>query len=95
MDLIHDWADTDAAKILSAVRRAAPPHARLLIVETLVPEAPGPHFGKTLDITMLAITGGRERTSLEYAALFATAGFRLQRTVATKSQYSILEAVAT
>ena len=92
MDLLHDWRDDDAAKILAAVRRAAPAGARLLIVETLLPEGPGPHFGKTLDVVMLAVTGGRERTRSAYAALLAGAGFRLERVVQTASQYSLVEA---
>ena len=92
MDLLHDWADADAARILEAVRRAAPRHARVLIIETLVPEVPGPHFGKTLDIIMLAVTGGRERTQTEYAALLAAAGLRLERVLPTRSEYSIVEA---
>jgi hypothetical protein len=71
MDLLHDWVDTDAARILSAVRRAARPHSRVLIVETLVPDIPGPHFGKTVDIIMLAVTGGRERSEKQHAALLA------------------------
>jgi hypothetical protein len=94
MDLLHDWGDADAARILGAVRRAAAPGARLLIIETLVPETPGPHFGKTLDIIMLAVTGGRERTEAQHAALLATAGFRALRAIPTASQYSLVEAVA-
>jgi hypothetical protein len=93
MDLLHDWTDSDAARILAGVRRAAPPHARVLIIETLVPEAPGPHFGKTLDIIMLAVTGGRERTAARYAALLAAAGLRLRRVLPTRTEYSIVEAV--
>ena len=93
MDLLHDWDDADAARILSAVRRAAPPRARVLIVETLVPETAGPHFGKTLDIIMLAVTGGRERTQAQHATLLAAAGFELTRVLPTPSQYSLVEAV--
>jgi len=93
MDLLHDWRDDDAARILAAIRSAAP-RARLLIVETLVPEIPGPHFGKTLDLIMLAVTGGRERTSAQHAALLARAGFRLERVLATASEYSLIEATA-
>lgn len=93
MEVIHDWSDDDAAKILAAVHRAAPADARLLIVEALVPETPGPHFAKVLDIIMLAVTGGRERTPSEYDALLQAAGFRLERVVPTPSQYSIVEAV--
>ena len=94
MDVLHDWNDADAARIVRAVRSAAQPEAKLLIVETLVPELPGLHFGKTLDISMLAVTGGRERTEAQYRALLAAAGFRLTRVVPTASHYSIVEAVA-
>lgn len=94
MDVLHDWNDTDAARILAAVRRAARTTSRVLIVETLVPETPGPHVGKSLDISMLAVTGGRERTEPQYRALLAAAGFRLARVLPTASQYSIVEAVA-
>jgi hypothetical protein len=94
MDLLHDWDDLDAARILGAVRRAAPPDARLLIIETLVPETPGPHFGKTLDIIMLAVTGGRERTEAQHTALLAAADFRLLRVLPTGSEYSLVEALA-
>ncbi len=94
MDLVHDWDDADAARILAAVRRAAPVGARLLIIETLVAEQPGPHFGKTLDIIMLAVTGGKERTRTQYERLLDVAGFSIQRAIPTASQYTILEAAA-
>jgi hypothetical protein len=92
MDVLHDWDDADAARIVSAVRQAAHGQSRLLIIETLVPQAPGPHFGKSLDVTMLAVTGGRERSEAEYAALLKSAGFRLLRVLPTASHYSIVEA---
>jgi len=92
MEVLHDWADDKAAAILTALRRAAPADARVLIVEALVSESPGPHFGKLLDIIMLAVTGGRERTASEYERLLASTGFRLERVVPTPSQYSIVEA---
>jgi hypothetical protein len=93
MEVIHDWADEEAADILSAVRRVAPAHAHLIIVETLVSQEPGPHFGKVLDVVMLAVTGGRERTASEYDALLRSAGFRLERIIPTPSQHSVVEAV--
>ena len=94
MDLLHDWDDADAVRILAAVRRAAHAVSRVFIVETLVPDAPGPHLAKSLDITMLAVTGGRERTEAQHAALLASAGFRLVRVLPTASQYSLVEAAA-
>lgn len=94
MEVIHDWADQDAARILESVRRAAPQDARLLVIEALVSETPGPHFSKVLDVIMLGVTGGRERTPAEYAALLEGAGFRFERVVPTHSPYSIVEAFA-
>jgi hypothetical protein len=93
MEVIHDWNDEDSARILAAIRRAAPSHARLLIVEAIVSESPGPDFSKVLDVIMLAVTGGRERTPSEYNDLLSRAGFKLERITATPSQYSIIEAV--
>lgn len=94
MNIIHDWPDAQSIKILSGIRRAMPAHARLLIIETVVPDAPGPHLSKELDIIMLAIPGGMERTQAEYVALAAACDLRLERIVATPSPYSVLEMVA-
>jgi hypothetical protein len=93
MEVIHDWTDEKAAKILAAVRRAAPRHARVLIIESLITQTAGPHFSKTLDIIMLAVTGGRERTAAEYEKLLTAAGFRFERVVPARSQHSLVEAV--
>jgi hypothetical protein len=92
MDVLHDWNDADSARILAAIRRAAPKQARLLIVESLVGEEPGPHPGKMLDIVMLAVTGGKERSPSEFKLLLEPAGFRIERVIATTSSYSVLEA---
>jgi O-methyltransferase domain len=94
MNIIHDWPDAECTKILSAILRAMPAHARVLIIETVVPETPEPHLSKELDIAMMALPGGMERTQEEYAALAAKSAFRLQRVVPTASPYSILEMVA-
>ena len=94
MEVIHDWDDEDSARILRAIRSAAPSGARLLIIEAIVAEDADPDFSKVLDVIMLAVTGGRERTPSEYEALLSGAGFRMERIIATPSQYSIIEATA-
>ena len=94
MEVLHDWSDDDAARILTAVRRAAAPGARLIVVEVLVPDSAGPDHSKVLDIMMLAVTGGRERTRDQYEKLLAETGFELQRVVPTRSSYFIVEATA-
>jgi hypothetical protein len=92
MEIIHDWSDEESIAILRAVRAAAPPHAKLLVIETLIPDAPGPDWSKMLDIHMLALLGGRQRTRQEYAALFDAAGFQLVRQIDTFADIAILEA---
>lgn len=94
MEVLHDWSDNDAARILTAVRRAAAPGARLIIVEVLVPDSLGPDHSKVVDIIMLAVTGGRERTRDQYEKLLAETGFDLQRVMPTRSSYFIVEATA-
>jgi len=92
MEVIHDWGDPEAIAVLKAIRAAAPATAKVVIVENVVPEAPGPHFSKGLDITMLAMTGGLERTPAEYDALFEKAGLRRSRVFPTPS-VTVVEAV--
>jgi hypothetical protein len=69
------------------------PDARLLIVEMVLPPGDIPHPGKILDMIMLVLVGGLERTEAEYAHLLDKAGFRLKRVVATQSPVSVVEAV--
>lgn len=92
MEVIHDWNDHESIAILRAIRKAAPRHAKLLLIEELIPDDPGPHWSKTLDILMLSLLGGAQRTRQEYAALFKAADFSLVRVVDTGG-ISILEAV--
>jgi hypothetical protein len=94
MNIIHDWPDAESIKILSAIRRAMPAGARVLIIETVVPNTPGPHLSKELDIAMMALPGGMERTQEQYASLAAKCALRLERIVETLSPYSVLEVVA-
>jgi hypothetical protein len=70
------------------------PGGKVLVVESVVPTGDEPHPSKWLDIIMLAVPGGRERTRAEYETLFASAGLKLERIVATRSPVSVVEAVA-
>jgi hypothetical protein len=73
--ILHDWDDESAAGILRTIREAAPPGARLLIVESVVPAGNEPHGAKWLDLLMLALLAGRERDEEQWRALLATGGF--------------------
>jgi len=94
-NVIHDWDDERAIAILSNIRRAmADTGARkLLLVEFVVPPGNEPSLSKLIDLEMLLLPGGRERTEAEYRALFKAAGFELTRVVPTHSPVSIVEGV--
>jgi O-methyltransferase len=90
--IIHDWDEPKALQILEHCRAAKSPGGKVLIVEMVVPPPNVPHPAKMLDVTMLAITGGQERTEDEYGDLLAKAGLRLTRVIPTMSPVSIVEA---
>ncbi|HKC64705.1 MAG TPA: methyltransferase [Pyrinomonadaceae bacterium] len=75
--IIHDWDEERAVRILKNCHSAMEDGGRLLLVETVVPEGNEPSFAKMMDLQMLVMTGGRERTEAEYRDLFASGGFRL------------------
>lgn len=94
MDIIHDWDDDKALAILKSIRRAAQPAATLLLMETMISDAPGADWAKMLDIHMLVLLGGRQRTRAEHERLLEAAGFALQREIDTRAGISILESIA-
>jgi hypothetical protein len=79
--LLHALDDERATAALARVREAIHPEGRLLVVERIVPEGDAPSFAKLLDVTMLVVAGGRERTEAEFASLFQRSGFALRRIV--------------
>lgn len=80
--ILHDWDDERSLEILRACRKAQESgQGRLLIVEAVLPELPGPGQTTALDLVMLFGLGGRERTETEYAALLDTAGYEHIRTL--------------
>jgi DNA-binding transcriptional ArsR family regulator len=93
--ILHDWDDARAAAILRRARDAVPLGGRAAIVEMVLPDEPADHPGWLMDLNMLAITGGRERTAAEYRDLLARAGWHTDRTVPTESPLSVVPAVAT
>ncbi len=91
--IIHDWSEEQCLTILANVRRAMNPDGKLLIVEFVLPEGDTPHLGKLVDMIMLVVPGGQERTPAEYDQLLSKAGFKMTRVVPTDSPVSIVEAV--
>ena len=90
--VVHDWNDEHAAVILRNCRKAMQPNGKVLLAETLVPPGDEPDLIKSIDVVMLVVTGGLERTEAQYASLFDAAGLRLERVIQTRGPISILEA---
>lgn len=91
--IVHDWDDARAAVILRNIKRAMEPGGRVILLEAvLLPGSSEPDFGKLVDVEMLMMPGGRERTADEFRSLFESAGFTLTNIVPTKSPLSVIEA---
>jgi hypothetical protein len=92
MQIIHDWSDRESVEILRAIRRMAPAHAKLLLIEAIVPGDLSPSWIKMVDIFMLTLLTGKERTRGEFEGLLAASGFRLDRVIDVGQGMSMLEA---
>jgi hypothetical protein len=88
--IIHDWADQEAFVILGGIRKAMKPESRLVLIEEIIPETPELTWAKWLDLHMLAVAGGRERTTAEYKELYANAGFDLEQIIPTRAGSSLI-----
>jgi SAM-dependent methyltransferase len=91
--VLHDWTDAQSLTILRNCRQAIAPDGKLLIIEAVLPDGDAPHHGKLMDLLMLTVTGGTERTAQEFAELLAAADFKLTRIVPTSTHQSVIEAV--
>ena len=92
--IIHDWDDTRASTILQNIGTAmGAKRGTVILLESVIPNGPEPDFGKFLDIEMLLLPGGRERTADEFKMLFDRSGFELTKIIPTKSPLSVVEAI--
>lgn len=91
--IIHDWPDELCVKILQGCRKGVNAGGKLLVADNVIKPGNDPDFGKILDLEMLLLPGGRERTEKQFRELFAAAGWSLNRIIPTLSPVSILEGV--
>ncbi len=89
--IIHDWDDEQAATILRNCHEAMNANGSVLIVESVITPGNDPSFAKLLDLTMMVVPGGKERTAEEYRVLLESSGFTLSQAVPTNSDVSIIE----
>jgi hypothetical protein len=92
--ILHDWDDARCLTILNCIRRAIDAkRGKLIVADTVIPEGNAADFSKLMDVNMLVMTGGIERTEKQFAELFAQAGFRLTRIVPTEAPLSLIEGI--
>lgn len=92
--IIHDWNDEQSVTILQNLAKSARPGATVLLVESVVEEDDNaPSMSKVMDLNMLVMTGGKERTEKEYAEIFEKTGFKLNKVYQTPSPMQIVEAI--
>lgn len=92
--IVHDWSDAENLTILKNVRRAIAPGGHVVIVEMALPEDSSPSPATLLDLNMLVMLTGKERTTTEMNALLTQTGFRPTRVVPTPSPFVVVEAIA-
>lgn len=91
--ILHDWGDERSVQILRKCREAMRDDARLLVVDAVVPPGNDPHPSKIMDMLMMVLVEGQERTEEEFGELFYQAGLTLTRVIPTPSVLSIVEGV--
>ncbi len=90
--VLHDWPDEKARLLLANARRAMSKDGLLLLWEAVVPSGAGPSPTKNIDLTMLFLLGGAERTEAEWREMLAAAGFELRKITVTGAMFDMIEA---
>jgi 2-polyprenyl-3-methyl-5-hydroxy-6-metoxy-1,4-benzoquinol methylase len=91
--ILHDWDDERSVAILKNCRNAMSVGGKLLLVEAVLKPGRATTFAKFVDLNMLVMTGGRERTEAEYTNLLSAAGLKFIRIIPTHTEMSVIEAV--
>lgn len=91
--IIHDWSDADSRLIFENCYRAMRKDSKLLIVEAVIPPGNAPSFHKFMDLNMMVMLGGRERTEAEYRTLLASSGFEMTGVNPTHTEMKVIEAI--
>jgi len=91
--VLHDWDDVTCVDLLTRCRKVIPATGRLLVIDAVIPPGNDPHPAKIVDMVMMGVLPGRERTEKELADIFTAAGFTLTRVIPTHSMLAIVEGI--
>ncbi|MFD4635867.1 methyltransferase [Lentzea sp. NPDC058436] len=92
--VLHDWSDDECVRLLRNCRESMAPGARIAVFDAIVEPGNEPDDAKLLDLVMMMLVPGRERTAEEVADLLRQADLKLDRVVATEGPLSVVEATA-
>jgi hypothetical protein len=92
--ILHDWNDGEAVRILEGCRKAMRPGGRVIVIEMHLGEIGEPGLPPLMDLNMMVMLTGRERTMSEYYALLKDAGLRPSKSTPIRSPMVVIEAVA-
>lgn len=90
---LHDFEEEAIKKILGTCYQNMDPHTSLIIAEQVIPENNLPDTNKTMDIIMMVLVGGRQRSIADWCKLVESTGFKLKETVPTKGIFTLMEFV--
>jgi len=88
--VIHDWSDPEAITILMHCYEAMPEDGSLLIIEPILAERNAPDYAKQMDILMLNVTGGKERSFEEFANLLRETHFEIEKVYPTSTEFKMI-----
>jgi len=94
VNVLHDWGDNNCCRILKNISQCMNAETRLLIIESLLEPGPELSVVKLLDIEVLVMGGGRERTIDEYRVLLESVGLTVSRVIPTNRGPALLECIA-
>lgn len=92
-NILHDWPDEKCHLILTNCYKAMKPDSKILVMEMIIPPGNQPSVGKLLDLEMMVVTGGCERTEPEFKELLESSGFNFNRVIPTKNNVCIIEGI--
>ena len=93
-NILHDWNDEEAVRILQRCREAMRPGGRVIVIEMLLGEIGEPGLAPLMDLNMMVLLTGRERTLTELCGLLKDAGLRFSKNTPIRSPMAVIEAVA-
>jgi len=94
-NVLHDWDDEEAVRILKRCRQAMRRGGRVVVIEMLIGEIGEPGIAPLMDLNMMVLLTGRERTLVEFSGLLKDAGLRFSKSTPIRpSPMAVIEAVA-